>query len=398
VARVLEDFITAYLKYTEGTEPPTNFHLWCGISAISAALQRKTYMTWGVETVYPNQYIILIGASGKCRKGVAFGIVQDLVREVGIRATAESITREALIRDIKDSLTNFNDPDRGVKFHSSLCSYQEELSIFLGQADVKFLADLTDWYNCKPKWTYRTKNMGTDEIQGICFNLLGGTAPDWLVSIIPAEAIGGGFTARCIFVVEEEKKCLVPRPKPGNERLRAALIKDLEQIHLICGEMQFTPDAEDMYADWYEFKAPHSEIKDPKFASYNERRATHVKKLAMAMSASRGDDRKITAHDFTRALLVLEKTEVKMPRVFRTLGDARYSKSTMLVLDFIIKHRRVGASQILQKFYMDVDSYALDIIGKTLMAMKVITTEFDKDAKEIIYIYKNKEVKNEGGG
>lgn len=390
MARVLEDFISAYLKYTEQTEPPTKYHLWCAISAIASSLERKVYMKWGTETIYPNQYIILIGASGRCRKGVAFAIVQDLVKEVGIVATAESITREALIKDIAESSASFLDPETGTVFHCSLSSYQEELSIFLGQADVRFLADLTDWYNCKPDWTYRTKNMGTDRITNLCFNLLGGTAPDWLVSIIPQEAIGGGFTARCVFVVEEEKKHLVPRPPMPDTNLRSMLVNDLEQIHIMAGEMKFTPEAEDIYAHWYEHTSHKTGVKDPKFESYNERRATHIKKLCMAMSASRGSDRKITKHDFERALAILEDTEKKMSRVFTGLGEARYSKSTAMILDYIMKcpGGRCKASEILRKFSRDVDSYTLDIIGKTLRGMMVVSTEFEQGTGDTIFTFR----------
>lgn len=389
MGRVLEDWISGYIKYTESTESPTQYHLWCAISAIAAALERKVWMAWGTEVIFPNHYIILIGASGRCRKGVAFAIVQDLIKEVGVAATAESITKEALIRDLKDSLSSFSDPDGGTVFHCSLCSYQEELSIFLGQADIGFLAALTDWYNCKPKWTYRTKNMGTDSIQNICFNLLGGTAPDWLVSIIPQEAVGGGFTARCVFIVEEEKKGLVSRPPVPDSELRRKLINDLEQIHIMAGEVKFTAKAEDMYADWYEHKSAESGVKDIKFDSYNERRATHIKKLCMVMSASRGGDRVITEDDFRRSLIIMETAEKKMARVFRGLGEAKYSKSTALVLDYIMKSPggMCRASDILRAFSRDVDSYTLDVIGRTLKGMRVVDTLIETGSSDLVYKY-----------
>ena len=386
MARKLPDFLTAYLEYTKDTEPPTQYHLWCGISAISSALQRRTYMRWGTETIFPNMYIVLIGASGKCRKGVAFAIIQDVVRAVGIKSTAESITREALIKDIKESLNTFEDPDRNtVVFHCSLTAFSEELSIFLGQNDVKFLADLTDWYNCKPDWTYRTKGQGTDKIQGICFNLLGATAPDWLISILPQEAIGGGFTARVIFVVEEEKKEAIALPPAPNDELRSKLIADLEQISIMSGEMKFTKDAEEAYVDWYENKSLHTGVKDEKFGSYNERRATHIKKLCMAMSASRGGDRKITLSDFNRAILILTSAEKKMPRVFRGLGQSKYGAITMTVFDFISQRGETTASEILRKFNRDVDSYTLDIITNTLTGMRVVTTSTNIITQERTY-------------
>lgn len=386
MSRQLEDFLTGYLRYTEKTEPPTQFHLWSGISAIASALQRKVYVVRGAERIYANQYIVLIGASGRCRKGVAFSIVQDLVREVAaIKATAESITREALIRDLKDALNTYEDPAEGITFHCSLASFQEELSIFLGQNDVKFLADLTDWYNCKSEWTYRTKNMGTDRLQGICFNLLGGTAPDWLISILPQEAIGGGFTARVIFVVEEEKKCLIGDPPPLDSGLRKMLIHDLEQISLLSGQMQFSKEAKELYVRWYEKDSTRSGISDPKFDSYNERRATHITKIAMAMCASRGSDRIISTGDFERALVILNKAEEKMARVFRSLGKARYAEITMKVFDLIAKRGKITGADILKAFYGDIDAYTLKIVEETLLGMKVISITRNTKTQESQY-------------
>jgi hypothetical protein len=385
VPRQLEDFITAYLKYVEGTESPTQYHLWCGISAIAAALQRKAYIVWGTETIFPNMYIVLIGPSGKCRKGVAMAIGQDLVRSIGIKVTAESITREALIRDLRECAVSYDDPDKGIMFHCSLTTHSPELSVFLKQKDVAFLADLTDWYDSKSEWTYRTKGQGTDTIQGICFNLLGASAPDWLTSILPEEAIGGGFTSRVIFVVEDEKREVVPVPKLPNTELRLKLKADLERIYVMAGEFRMNKESIEIYSNWYIEHNKNPVITDPKFFGYNERKATHLKKLAIILSASRGDSRVVTVDDFNRALTILDNTEKKMPRVFRSLGKSRYSELTMTVFDFIIEKKVVSRSEILRKFYLDVDDYTLDIIAKTLYAMKAISVDHILNSNEIVY-------------
>lgn len=383
--RKMEDFISGYMKFAEKTESPTSYHLWCAISCIAAALQRKVYINWGMSQIFPNMYIVLIGPSGRCRKGEAMGIAAELARGVGIKMVSESITREALIRDIRESLTSYNDPDGGVKFHSSLTVFNEELSVFLGQNDVKFLADLTDWYNSKGEWTYRTKGQGTDKIQGICFNMLGATAPDWLVSILPQEAIGGGFTSRVIFVVEEEKRAVVAPPFLPDIALKKELLSDLESILIMAGEMRFEDAALQQYMDWYTKHSKEPALKDPKFAGYNERRATHLRKLCMVCSASRRDSRIITKGDFDRALQILQSAEVKMERTFKGLGRSKYSELTMTVFDFIVSQERATRSEILRKFYLDVDDYTLDIISKTLVAMKAISITYDTTNNEVIY-------------
>jgi hypothetical protein len=122
-------------------------------------------------------------------------------------------------------------------------------------------------------------------------NILGATAPDWLRSILPQEAFGGGFTSRVIFVVEESKKQIVADPRIPIEiqQMRPALVHDLEIINSMTGEMVFQEDTMAIYTEWYTRQSKSPVIKDPHFAGYCERRAIHVLKLSMICSASRSN-------------------------------------------------------------------------------------------------------------
>lgn len=323
----------------------------------------------------------------------------NILKEVQVKIASESIIREALIRNMKNSVANFADPQtKQVHFHSSLTVMSEELSVFLGQSNVKFLADLTDWYDCKEKWTYETKNSGVDSIQGVCLNLLGATAADWLVSILPQEAIGGGFTSRIIFVVEENKRKTIPEPKPTKrgQILQKALIEDLEHITNLAGQFVFSPDAKEMYTSWYteqEQRASKGQfaINDPRFAGYCDRRATHLRKLSMLFSSSRGDDMMIMSDDFERAHETLRAAEVKMPRVFAGLGQARFAAITEKIIQFIASKKSVTRSELMIVFHRDVDGETLGIIEKTLEAMKVIKKKIDPMDSEVTYVFTGKQ-------
>jgi hypothetical protein len=338
-------------------------------------------------------YIILIGPSGKCRKGTAMGIGKDIIRDIGIKLTSESVTREALIRAMKRAVVNYVEPDSGrIVFHCSLTAMSSELSVFLGQNDVKFLADLTDWYDSLDKWTYETKGAGTDDIQGICFNLLGATAPDWLQSILPEEAIGGGFTSRVIFVVEENKRKTIPQPTitPRLIELREALMEDLEKIATLSGEFIMTDETKELYGAWYQKQDDNTRkgkpiIDDPRFTGYCERRATHIRKLSMLFSCSRGDDLLITADDFKRAMDTLMAAEKKMPKVFGGLGTATYAKITEKLLTFFQQKKLVSRSEVMVTFYRDLDMLVLEQIERTLTAMKVIKIKINTENNEVWY-------------
>lgn len=391
MARVLKDWLSAYVEYSKETESPTSYHTWTGISIIAGALQRRCLFRWGFEVIYPNMYIILVGPSG-ARKGVALGIGKDLLKSTGITMTSESVTREALIRTMKGAITNYQAADGTVKFHCSVTCFSEELSVFLGQNDVKFLANLTDWYDSKDDWTYETKGSGTDKLQGLCFNLLGATAPDWLQSMLPQEAVGGGFTSRIIFIVEEAKGKTVSKHyiTPREMELKQGLEADLERISQMAGEFVFDSESEAAYVNWYEeqdrkLAAGDFPVADERFAGYCSRRATHIRKLAMAMSASRSDDFTITKGDFDRAVALIKSAELKMYKTFGGLGTAQYGQVTERVLQYIKSYGTTTRSMLMTKFRRDMDSGTLKIIEEVMTMMKVVKITHVLEKGEVIY-------------
>ena len=152
--RLAGDWLSTYLAYTENTEPPNSYHVWTAISVIASALQRKVWLNWGHESIYPNMYIVLIGPSGRCRKGTAMNIGKRLLVAIkDVTITAESVTREALIRLMKGAINNMTDPRHPsrITVHCSITVISEELAVFLGQNDVRFLSNLTDWYDSRDK-------------------------------------------------------------------------------------------------------------------------------------------------------------------------------------------------------------------------------------------------------
>ncbi len=383
MARELRDWLDKYLEYTENSESPVSYHTWCGLSVIAGALQRKVYLKWGLgRIIYPNLYVVLVGPSGRTRKGVAIGIAKDFLKKVpGITVTPESSSgRQAMIMAMKRALVNFQDPSDGkIKFHCSVTAFSEELSVFLGQGDIAYLSNLTDWYDSKDDWEYETIGRGKDTLQGLCLNLMGGTAPDWIQSMIPQEALGGGFTSRIIFIVEEVKRKIIPKyiPTKEEEEQQEILQRDLERISQLAGEMTFDDEAEKLYINWYieqdtQLSAGKPPISDPRFAGYCERRATHLQKLMLLTSASRGDDLKIRAEDFNRALKLLHSAETHMHKTFGGLGKSRMSDESDIVINYIKKVGVTTRKLLLQKFYRDIDPITLSNIEALMQQMGVV--------------------------
>jgi len=394
--RELSDWLSTYTEYTENTESPLSYHEWCSLSVVAGALQRRVYLKWGLgQVIYPNLYVVLVGASGRTRKGGAIGIAKDMLRQVpGISVAPESSSgRQALILAMKRAITNFKDPaDNKTKFHCAITAFSEELSVFLGQGDIAYLANLTDWYDSKDEWEYETVSRGKDSLVGLCLNLLGGTAPDWLQSMIPHEAVGGGFTSRIIFIVEEKKRRTIAEHNISDRevQLGEALVRDLERIAQLAGEITMDADARELYINWYikydgELTDGKPAIADTRFAGYCERRATHLRKLMILSSVSRGNSMIITAQDFMRGLSLLENAEKKMAKTFGGLGRAKNADSTELIKSYIQQIGVTTKRVILTKFYRDVDAQALLGIEQTLEGMRVIKIKLSPETGEKLY-------------
>ena len=370
----MESWIDKFVRYTDNSEPPILYRKWVAVSTVAAALQRKVFLEWGTYKLYPNMYIVLVGPPA-ARKGTAMSPGSKLLRRLGIKLAAEATTREALISTLKESFRTDVTPDGGsILSHSSLTIFSPELTVFLGYNNVILMADLSDWYDSADRWTYRTKNSGTDEIDGVFVNLLGATTPELLQTTLPQDAIGGGLTSRIVFVYEEKKGKVVAAPFLTTEQanLEEWLQEDLDRIYLLNGQYQVTKSYMERWIEWYEYQDMHPPFNDQKFEGYLGRRQTHVQKLSMIICASypinKGDKKLIiTREHLDEAIEMLEETEKKMPNVFGGFGQNALAS----VMDKVLKHIRnskgkVNVKELNRMFLYDANKEDIASILATL--------------------------------
>lgn len=357
-----------YLKLTENSEPSRLYREWSAVSTIAAVLQRKCYSNWDKQ-IFPNMYIILVGPSG-ARKGTAMNQGYEFLSQprFNVKMAAESTTREALIRRLKKHETT---PTVGgpAMAHSSLTVYSEEFAVFIGQNNLEFISNLTDWFDCKSPWKYETKTQGEDTVNGIWVNLLGATTPAIIKSVLPQDAIGGGLTSRIVFVYAPGKDKVVPFPMrtPEEWALFKVLADDLEQMSIMSGEFVPTADFCAHYGAWYVDHDKNPPFHDEKFEGYNQRRQLHLRKLAMIMSASRGNSREMVLEDFHRALDLLKRTERLMPKVFSSYGRLDTSGMIENILAKLAVRGSLTFKELLYDYKNDLTREELESIMTTLV-------------------------------
>lgn len=346
-------------------------------------------MDWAGERIYPNQYIVIVGPAGLTRKNFPVNMSRVMLTEIGCRISSRKITHEKLIQDLSESQTEYVDkPD--VRTQNALTVISPELSVFLKFQETELLATLTDLWECSDNWDYATKGQGTNLIIGPCLNILGATAPEWLPKIFPPEAVGGGLTSRCLFVYEKRKGRIQGDDIPLDAGLYGAIIHDLREVHGLVGPFVFSPEARRAYVTWYEqYETMIQEtgrfpIDDPKLYTYIARRATHAKKVSMAVSASEGGEMIITLEQWNRALRYLTAIEKRMAETFENLGANRTAPNLQIVWDLIRRNPNITRADILTALKRDIDLFDLQRIEQMLTGMNYIRVIIEPDHPNVV--------------
>jgi len=359
--RQLDDWLENYMRFTQRTEPPTLYHLWSGIVAISSALRRKCYCNWGALRgyVYPNLFVALVGPPGG-RKGTAMKIAKTMVQKLDdVSLGADSYgSSQALYKGIINSEASYIERNGLAKKHKSLCVWAEEFNVFLSDRDMNLISSLTDLFDCADEWRYESLARKEEKISNCFLTIFGAITPSLLQAKLTQEAVGGGLLSRIIFVVGYGpiRRVALPFTSEEEEILNSKLNNDLQQIAQLSGPFKMENSFFKKYARWYENSTAADGIQDDKFMGYNSRRALHLNKLCMVISASENDDMLIKGHHFDKALAILEATEKEMDNAFYGLGLSDRTGVYAKFLDFVKSRKEFTWTELLQKLHQDINS------------------------------------------
>lgn len=348
--RRLDDWLQAFLVYTNSAKSPEEFFRWAGISAISSALRRHVWFNMNFFRYYPSTYVVLVAPPGKCAKSTVLDITEGFVRSTEqIAIGADSSSRERLIDDMAKAYDEEAE-------QSALTIYSKEFATLFRTSQMGMVELLIELFDCKPSFEHRTNKGGIVRIEKPYLAMLAATTPTWIATGMPFETIGIGLPSRIIFVHQDKSRVRKFRPPMTSDQaeLMPHLIHDLTQICTLRGEYDWeSPELEVKMDDWF---ANHSQApntaQDMRLDGYYERKPDHLVKLCMILAASRRDELVITEQDYHDAHEILAYTEDSMPKVFAHVGRNPLSHDTALIADMILEGGAEGVrvSDIMSRF------------------------------------------------
>jgi hypothetical protein len=361
VARQLSNWLDEYLRYSQFSESPENFHFWTGVSVVAGALRRHVWIDMGYFQWTPCFYIVFVAPPGIVSKSTTANVGMNLLREVpGVTFGPDAVTWQSLIQSLAASAETF-EYDQLLHTMSSISIVSSEFGTFLNPNDREMVDVLVSlWDGQIGTWEKATKTQGNDKIQNPWINLIACTTPAWIQGNFPEYMIGGGFTSRTIFVYGEEKRKLVAYPAkelPKDfEAQRLRLIHDLEHIALeLIGPYSLSDSATKWGTEWYErlYATNLKTLAQDRFAGYVARKQTHLHKLAMILAASYKDERVIEAADLQLAEARLLEAEQHQELVFSKIVSPE-ARPSNLIMDVMRRQHRMNKRALFMSVFQSI--------------------------------------------
>lgn len=323
-----EDWLAAYMDYTDGIPSPKEFRLWSGISALAGVLERRVWVNTARNILYPNLYVLLV-APPAVGKSQAIQITAELWRNMkNLHVAPNNVTRASLIDALERARTGKVLATGLFEYHS-LAVAASEFGVLLSAHDLSFLSTLTDLYDCPVSYeeTRRT-NERHILIKNPQLNIIAGTQPGFMSSVFPEEAWTQGFSSRLLMIYSTTApKVSIFAEQDDRQDLFKYLVRRLTEIGKLLGPCAFEQDAKDLLENWFAGGCAPVPT-HTKLQYYAGRRLQSVLKLSMVSSISRGTDLIITLEDVERAMDWLFTAETVMPDIFRDMAG----KSDMQVI------------------------------------------------------------------
>jgi|SRR6188768_1740050 len=379
------DFFDAYLAYTAGGEVPICYHRWSAIVGIGALLERNAYLTFGHSHIHANQYAMLIGEPGT-KKSTAIKVMKKLLIKSGFNhIAAEKTSGEAYLRDL--AATHDTDGSNedvlernifGTAVNDSLVTPSlvaaDEANTFFRINNLDFLIILGDLWDYEGKFENRIKTGKSDFIPNPTISILSGNTASNFSIAFPPTIFGSGFFSRLLLVYSEPTGIKIAKPRTPSDAETDEIIKMIHQIKQIAsvGEYKFGPGAFELVEEIYNHE---NQIDDVRFASYYNRRLTHLYKLCLVVAAARLETT-ITITAVMQANSYLRYIERLMPKALGEFGKAKNADVSHKVLSLIETKFPVSLKEIFREISSELEKPG-DlgvIIQKLLMADKIQST------------------------
>lgn len=362
-------FLKDYYDFAkELTDAPEHYHIFGGLSVLSAVVGNNIHLPFGPWKIYPNLWIVLLAPSSIFRKSTVITIARKLITRVDSKIILPNeFTPEVLVSSMEAN-------PKGIliwsEFASALSNF--ERSYMMGTKEF-----LTDVYDCPP--LYRRKIREKEfTIENPCLSILAGTAIDWFLSKCKEGDVRGGFLARFVYVPATAKTKRISIPPAYDPHSLECLKEKLIRIRDIKGEA----DVEGVFSIYDKWAKAHDEelekeTDQERLSGFFTRLSIYALKFAMLYQLAQDRSVVISDEAITRAIALTHYLKRNIKKlVTEEFIFGKEEKEKKKVLDCIRRTPGISKRKILQNTKMTLRT--LNPILYTLVVERSVRPEKDR--------------------
>lgn len=357
------DWLADFVDHTSYGEAPPKVMFWVGVATIAGALRRKVYIDEDIFQWSPNFYLLIVAKPGVIKKSTSIGLGMKLLKKVeGIDFGPQIVTWQAMVTHMADARSEVMMPD-GKPFEMSACTIGlSEFGSFFKKDDDDMITQLTDMWDGKIETVMKeTKTNGNDAIVNPWLNIMACCTPEWVAKNFSGSLIGEGFGSRPVYLYAEEPSKFITSPRRNMQQqdmppelMRLAeedLVERLREFAELAGEFQKTEAAYEWEEEWYPAYMRELVKKPSQEASIGVRRQTHLNKLAMVLSVSRGKFPVIDVQEMVDADRYLTELEADVDKVFGFIGQTPITAAAREIISILGKSGPIRSKELYKIYF-----------------------------------------------
>jgi hypothetical protein len=347
---VPSDFIDAFVDWTSGVPSPYIFRLWSAIGCAAGAVERRIWVRALKRPTYPNLFIALVASPG-IGKGV-IDEVEAIWRKVRkLHVAPHSVNAATLMNQLAKSTRIILRNGTPAYEYNALAIATEELGVLIPVHEVQFLSYLNKIFT-NPESFEIDRVYFKGEVLAVhkpMLNILAGTQPGFLGSMLPEVAWSQGFTQRLLFIYSPVgQKVPLFTLDPQDTVREAGIERMVRHLADAEGELGWSPEASRAISAWDAAGGPPAPTHG-RLVHYVNRRTQFMLKLMSISCISQMNGTTISQFDFDRALAWLLAAEDAMPDIFREMMQQSDKHLVQELFNFALKtHLQEGKKPIHQ--------------------------------------------------
>jgi hypothetical protein len=247
---------------------------------------------------------------------------------------------QALIQYLGQIGEVFTD-EAGGHYDQSACTCAiDEYGTFIDPYDRQQTDNLTALWDGKQGTIWKAAKLGHDHLSYPWLNVFACTTGNWLETNFPESFLGSGLMSRHIYLFASEKRQLVAYPGentgPDFALRESKLVSDLREIAGYIGPYELSTDAVKWGKVWYERHWAQYGKETRERLGFPARKQTHLHKLAMVISAARGEFPRITARIMEDAEQRLNEVEPGVRKVLAMIGTTNITRASRAIVEYMM--------------------------------------------------------------